>query len=93
MSSHSKPTGNSGKLQVPEIFTLDEQKQMALTWIDREIREGKSPNRKDIAKACNIAYSTIQDTSNGRHDRKTTAHQLSSLTVGEERRFWTGAVC
>jgi hypothetical protein len=54
------------QVQIPQIFTLEERKQMALTWIDRELREGKIPNRKMISEAYNIAYSTMMHAINGR---------------------------
>lgn len=76
---HSKP------IQIPEDFTLAKRKHIALTWIDRELRGGKTLNRKIIAEACNIAYSTMQHAANGRWSVEEEALAKCKPTTGEEK--------
>lgn len=74
----------SKPIKLPETFTLEERKHMALTWIDREQREGKIPNRKMISEACNIAYSTMMHAANGRKSVEASLQARCKLTSGEE---------
>lgn len=70
-------------IRVPGTFILEERKQMALTWMDWEQREG-IPNRKMIFEACNIAYSTMMHATSKRSSIREGIQTKHNLTAGEQ---------
>jgi len=83
--STMRPGAPLKPLSLPENFSLEEKKHMAMAWIEREQRDGNTPNRKMIADACSIAYSTLCHAIQGRGSWKEGIEKKCKLTVGEEK--------